>query len=210
MSFIQILDVLGTIVFAISGAQSAMNKRFDLFGILIIAAVTAIGGGTLRDLLIGAQPVAWIQTKVYPFAILVGYLFALIFRNKLAHIQRAFFFFDAVGLAIFTIIGLEKGLRFGIDPSLCVVLGMMTGAFGGVIRDILCTDVPLIFHKEIYALASVAGGVLFLILKQFNLNINFIYASTVLVVILIRIFVVRYNIGLPIPTYDAQRTDTKD
>lgn len=181
-----------------------MNKRLDLFGVFIIAGATAIGGGTIRDLLIGDQPVAWIRSLVYPTTIFVGYILAILFREKLGYLRRTFFIFDTIGLAIFTIVGVEKGLNFGIDPFLCVMLGMMTGTFGGVTRDILINDVPLIFHKEIYALASVSGGLLFILLYKIGIEDNIIYISTVLTVIIIRTIVVRYNISLPTIYHDKK------
>ncbi len=204
MEVVTILDIIGTGFFAISGALSAMNKRLDLFGVFIIAGATAIGGGTIRDLLIGDQPVAWIRSLVYPTTIFVGYILAILFREKLGYLRRTFFIFDTIGLAIFTIVGVEKGLNFGIDPFLCVMLGMMTGTFGGVTRDILINDVPLIFHKEIYALASVSGGLLFILLYKIGIENNIIYISTVLTVIIIRTIVVRYNISLPTIYHDKK------
>lgn len=197
MEVVTILDIIGTGFFAISGALSAMNKRLDLFGVFIIAGVTAIGGGTIRDLLIGDQPVAWMRSLVYPTTISIGYLLAVLFKEKLGYLRKTFFIFDTVGLAIFTIVGVEKGLIFGIHPFLCVMLGMMTGTFGGVIRDILINDVPLIFHKEIYALVSVAGGLLFILLHKIGVTDTLVYILTVLTVIIIRTIVVRYNISLP-------------
>ncbi len=202
MEIISILDIIGTGFFAISGALSAMNKRLDLFGVFIIAGATAIGGGTIRDLLIGDQPVAWIRSLVYPTTILTGYVLALLFRKKLGYLRKTFFIFDTVGLAIFTIVGVEKGLHFGIDPFLCIMLGMMTGTFGGVIRDILVNDVPLIFHKEIYALASVSGGLLFIILHEMGIADTIIHLGTVSMVIVIRTIVVYYNISLPTIYHD--------
>lgn len=202
MEIINVLDIIGTGFFAISGALSAMNKRLDLFGVFIIAGATAIGGGTIRDLLIGDQPVAWMTSLIYPLTIFVGYVIALVFRKRLSYWRKTFFIFDTVGLAIFTIIGVEKGLSFGIEPLLCVMLGMMTGTFGGVTRDILINDVPLIFHKEIYALASVVGGLLFIILSNLEVEHTIIYILTVLIIITIRIIVVRYNISLPTIYHD--------
>ncbi len=197
MEILSLLDIIGTGFFAISGALSAMNKKLDLFGVFIIAGVTAVGGGTIRDLLIGDQPVVWMKSLIYPATIFLGYLLAVIFRKRLGYLRKTFFIFDAIGLAIFTIMGVEKGLTFGINPFLCVMLGMMTGTFGGVIRDILINDVPLIFHKEIYALASLLGGFLFVILYKFNVNDNLIYALTFFTVTIIRMLVVRYNVSLP-------------
>ena len=122
---------------------------------------------------------------------------AIIFRRYLAHLSRSLFLFDTIGLGIFTIVGVETGLRFGLDPIICIALGAMTGCFGGVIRDTLCNMVPVIFHKEIYATASIAGGIFFLILHELGINEDVIYLSTAGLIILIRLLVVRYSIRLP-------------
>lgn len=198
------LDLIGTGFFAISGALSAMNKRLDLFGVLVIAAATAVGGGTIRDLLIGDQPVAWMKSWTYPIMIFIGYLIALIFRKKMSYLRKTFFIFDTVGLATFTILGVQKGLYFGISPQLCVMLGMITGTFGGVIRDILTNELPLIFHKEIYALASIIGGAMFISLYKMKIPINVVYLLTVFTIIFIRTLVVWRKISLP-NIYDDEK-----
>src|SRR5690625_135180 len=137
------LDIIGTIAFVISGVIPAIRNKMDLFGILIIGSVTAIGGGTLRDLLIGV-PVAWLHNMVYIYVILATVIFAIIFKAKLVYISETLSFFDTIGLAAFTLIGLEKALEAGFDPIICIITGTMTGCFGGVIRDILLNKIPVI------------------------------------------------------------------
>jgi uncharacterized membrane protein YeiH len=198
MSFFNALDILGTIAFAISGALSAINRKFDLFGLFIIAFVTAVGGGTLRDILIGNNPVSWMQNTTIIYIIGIATFLTIIFRTQLEYLKKSLFLFDTIGLGIFTISGVEIGLRAHLDPIICVSLGTMTGCFGGVIRDILCNEVPIIFRKEIYATATIFGGVLFIGLKQLNVDINLIYVLTSLLIIIIRIVVVKYKISLPV------------
>lgn len=197
LSLFNILDVLGTIAFAISGALSAMNRRLDLFGIFIIAFVTAIGGGTIRDILIGNTPVTWMENIVYIYLIGVVTILAIIFRNKLNYLKKSLFLFDTIGLGVFTITGVETGIQNDLDPIISVALGAMTGTFGGVIRDILCNEIPVIFRKEIYATACLIGALAYIILYDLGLDSDIIYIITSLTVISIRLIVVKYHISLP-------------
>ena len=155
------IDVLGTFSFAVSGAFAAKEKRLDLFGVLILAFVTAIGGGTIRDLMIGDLPVAWMKVPSIGWVIAAGAAASLFFGSRLQQMEKLLTIFDSLGLGLFTIIGIQKGLSHGLSPAVCIALGTITGCFGGVIRDVFLNKVPLIFHKEIYASASIAGGSLF-------------------------------------------------
>ena len=197
MSLFAILDYLGTLVFAISGALAAMRHRFDPFGVLILATVTAVGGGSLRDVVIGRTPVGWMQDINYAYLIIGGTLIALIFRPYLVYVRRTMFLFDAIGLGLFTIIGVEIGLAADLHPIICVLLGTLSAAFGGVIRDILANEVPLIFHKEIYASISLLGGALFLLMEKTPLPTDWKYLLTSGLVVVLRILAVRYNWVLP-------------
>ena len=197
LSLFNILDILGTVAFAISGALSAMNRRLDPFGIFIIAFVTAIGGGTVRDILIGSTPVTWMENTIYVYLIGIVTIFAIVFRNKLNYLKKSLFLFDTIGLGVFTITGVETGIQNGLDPIISVALGAMTGTFGGVIRDILCNEIPVIFRKEIYATACLVGALAYVILYDLNVDADIIYLVTSLIVIGIRILVVRYKITLP-------------
>lgn len=183
--------------FAVSGVLTAFSKKLDSFGIFIIAFVTALGGGTLRDMLIGRTPVGWMQDLNYVYAILIAYIIALIFRKKLDYFRKSLFLFDTIGLGVFTLIGLEKGIAIGLHPIICIALGTMTACFGGVIRDILCNEIPVIFRREIYATICILGGLIFFAFRYFELNETIVYLSTSLVIISVRLLAVRFKWYLP-------------
>lgn len=197
MTFFNLLDLLGTIAFATSGALIAMNKKFDIFGVFIVAFVTAIGGGTLRDVLIGKEPVSWMLETYYVYTILTTVILAIIFRNQLKYLSKSMFLFDTIGLGIFTITGTQIGVEYHFNPIISIALGTMTAAFGGVIRDILCNQIPVIFREEIYATAAIIGAITFLILNKFGIPINVIYVITTLIVIIIRLIAVKFHLSLP-------------
>ncbi|NJY62232.1 trimeric intracellular cation channel family protein [Salinimicrobium sp. CDJ15-81-2] len=210
LSFFNILDLLGTSAFAISGALAAMNRRLDLFGIFIIAFVTAIGGGTIRDILIDNTPVTWMENTIYIYLIGVVTIITIIFRTQLDRLKKSLFLFDSIGLGIFTITGVELGIQNDLNPIICITLGAMTGTFGGVIRDILCNEIPVIFRKEIYATASIMGGLAFILLHELNLNQDLIYIVTSLTVILIRLMAVKFKISLPSFYLSEEKNPKKD
>ena len=193
----QVVDMLGVIAFAISGVLVAMEKRLDLFGVVMVAGVTGIGGGTLRDLLLGNLPVAWTAEPGYIYLILVTTVFAVLFQRRLKYLRRSLFLFDTIGIGLFTLVGIEKGLAAGMSPVICVALGTMTACFGGVIRDILCNEIPVIFRKEIYATACIAGGALYFGLLGAGLAETYAYLGGIFLVIAVRIVAVRFHIALP-------------
>ncbi|QHI39079.1 hypothetical protein IMCC3317_44800 [Kordia antarctica] len=197
------LDIIGTFAFAISGVLVAMQKRMDLFGIFIIAFVTAVGGGTLRDVLIGKTPVGWMNDLNYVYTIGLAVIISIIFKNKLNRLRTSLFLFDTIGLGVFTIIGVEIGISAGLHPIICIALGTMSACFGGVIRDILCNEIPVIFRKEVYATACILGGITFFILQHFRLKEDLIYIFTAAIVISIRLLVVKFRIQLP-TVYEKQ------
>jgi uncharacterized membrane protein YeiH len=180
-----------------SGALTAMSKKMDGFGVFIIAFVTAVGGGTLRDVMIGRTPVGWMLDLEYVYVICIGFILALLFRKKFDRLRTSLFLFDTIGLGVFTLIGLEKGINIGLHPIVCIALGTMTACFGGVIRDILCAEIPVIFRKEIYATICILGGVVFFILKRFNLDDDLLYLTTSLVIISVRLMAVKFKWYLP-------------
>lgn len=193
----QTIDILGTVAFAISGVLVAMEKRLDLFGVLIIAFVTAIGGGTLRDLLIGNTPVGWMQDMTYVVTIFVSVVFAIIFVNKLKYLRKSLFLFDTIGIGLYTMVGVEKGLEAELLPIMCIFLGTMTACFGGVTRDILCNEIPVIFRKEIYATACLLGGASYFLFTQFPIEDSYAYVAAILVVIVLRLIAVKFDVRLP-------------
>ncbi|MDN3707037.1 trimeric intracellular cation channel family protein [Myroides ceti] len=192
-----ILDILGTVAFAVSGTLAAIQKRLDLFGILTISFVTAIGGGTLRDVMIGNTPVLWMQDLSYFYIVLVSTVLAIIFRKRLSILRTSIFLFDTIGLGLFTLVGLEKGVAADLDPLICISLGTISACFGGVLRDILCNEIPVIFQKEIYATACIFGGFIFFLLKYLNLNDDLIFLSTAGSIITIRLLAVIKKWSLP-------------
>ncbi len=198
MTIIYFLDLLGTFVFAISGMLAAANKQFDIFGAAVIAFVTAMGGGTLRDLLIGAQPVAWMQDLNYLSVIGLAVPLSYFFRSFILRLRRTMFLFDSIGIGLFTILGLQKTLDMGLHPVVALMMGVVSAVFGGVIRDLLSNQAPLIFRKEIYATACMMGGILYLILSSFSLDYNIKVIGTVLFIIAIRIAAVRRHWSLPV------------
>ena len=197
--FYQTIDILGTAAFAISGVLVAMDKRLDLFGVLIIAFVTAIGGGTLRDLFIGSTPVAWMRDLTYVTTILIAVVFAIIFINQLKYLGKSLFLFDTIGIGLYTMVGIEKGIQAGLSPIICVALGTTTACFGGVIRDMLCNEIPIIFRtdKEIYATTCILGGVGYFILIEMPIPETYAYVTAILIVIVLRLLAVKFGIRLP-------------
>ena len=197
MSIFYTLDILGTIAFAISGALVAIHKKFDPFGVLIIAFATAVGGGTLRDVLIGRNPVGWMQDLNYVYAIIGATFFTILFRKKIQSFNKSLFLFDTIGLGIFTIIGTEMGIDYNLHPLMSIALGTITATFGGVIRDILCNEIPVIFRKEIYASACILGALTFILLQNTPLQSNATYIITTIIIIIIRLVSVKFKLSLP-------------
>ena len=197
MTIFDFLDLVGTAAFAISGALFAIKKRMDTFGVLIIAFVTAVGGGTLRDMLINADKITWMNDLNYIYVIIFSVVFAIIFRKKIGYLSKSLFLFDTIGLGIFTIIGTEIGLQNEFHAIICVSLGMITATFGGVIRDTLSNEIPLIFQKEIYATACIIGATTYLILNKYQIDRDLIHILTTIMVIAVRLVAVRFKLQLP-------------
>lgn len=195
---LKIVDILGTIAFAASGVYAAMEKKLDVFGVLIIGFVTAVGGGTIRDMMIGNLPVTWIRSLTYTYIILATIAFVILFKDSVfKNFPKTLLVFDSIGLGFFTISGIQKGITAGLDPAICIALGTITGCFGGIIRDISLNNIPLIFKKEIYASACIVGGILFFALSLTSLNHFLIEAVCIFVVVVIRILSVMYDWRLP-------------
>jgi uncharacterized membrane protein YeiH len=191
--YIYWLDLIGTFVFAISGILTASGKGFDFFGVSVIAMVTAIGGGTLRDVLIGSTPVGWMEDLNYLFVILTGILFAFLFKKYIQRLRRTLFLFDTIGIGVFTILGLEKTLSLGLSPVIAVMMGTVSAVFGGVVRDLLSNVVPLIFRKEIYATVCLLGGEIYLLLDHLETPRNLNISLTIGLIIVVRLLAVLRN-----------------
>ncbi|RAJ16828.1 trimeric intracellular cation channel family protein [Olleya aquimaris] len=192
-----IIDILGTIAFAISGVLVALNKRMDAFGILIIAFVTAVGGGTLRDILIGETPVSWMKDMTFIYVIILSTIFAVVFRNKIDYLRKSLFLFDTIGIGLYTVVGVEKGINAGLHPIICIFLGTMSACFGGVIRDILCNEIPVIFRKEVYATACILGGVTYFLVIKLPIASDVVFVIAGAVVITVRLIAVKFKVSLP-------------
>lgn len=197
MSLIYIIDLLGTLVFAISGVLAAVDKKFDLVGATIIGFVTAVGGGTVRDVLIGQTPVSWMTDLNYIVVILSALPLCYFFIETIIKLRKGVFFFDTVGIGLFTILGLQKTLDFGLSPIIALLMGVVSAVFGGVIRDVLANEVPLIFRKEIYASACLVGGMVYLLLKMSAIHVHISMIISILIVFVIRSLAVRNNWALP-------------
>lgn len=195
--FLQLIDILGTVTFAISGVFAAMQKRLDVFGIFIIAFITAVGGGTLRDILIGDFPVSWMRSTTYSTIILVSAFVAVLFSNTLKNFTKTLLVYDSLGLGFFTVLGIQKGIVYGLHPGICIALGTVTGCFGGVIRDIALNNIPLIFQKEIYATACILGGLLYFLLLSRHMNKDWLDVICISAIFLVRIIAVHYRLTLP-------------
>jgi uncharacterized membrane protein YeiH len=196
-NFLNLIDILGTFAFAVSGVFSAMERKLDPFGVLIISFVTAIGGGTVRDVLVGNFPVNWLQNDSTILIIFASALITMLFGSHLRQLNTALFLFDALGLGLFTIIGLEVGLKQGFSAGICIALGTISACFGGVLRDVLLNKVPLIFQKEIYALACIVGGIVYYFLSKTNWNEDISKVICILLIFAIRVVAVRFKLSLP-------------
>lgn len=203
IDYLRLIDLSGIAAFAVSGAVAAMRKRLDLFGIFIIAFVTAMGGGTLRDLLIGEAPPVWMFDMWYGLTVGVSTLIVLIFTRQIENFRKTLLFFDSLGLGFFTIVGIEVGLSLNLHPVICVTLGTVTACFGGVIRDISLRTIPAIFQKEVYASACIAGGVFYFAFVYFGAGDTWVKMVSISAVFLMRMLAVVFDLRLPNPYRSA-------
>lgn len=192
-----IFDYLGTFAFAISGIRLASAKQFDWFGAYTVGVVTAVGGGTTRDILLNATPF-WMEQPSYLIISGLALLFVILFRKYVVRLNNTFFIFDAIGLGLFVVVGIQKTLEFGFPMWVAIVMGTITGSFGGMTRDILINEEPLVFRKDIYALACVLGGFVYYIctLLSFSLVMTQLLAAGS--VFIMRILAVKYHISVPV------------
>jgi uncharacterized membrane protein YeiH len=195
--FLHAIDILGLFSFAVSGAFIAMEKKLDPFGVFIIAFATALGGGTLRDVMIGSLPVGWLRNETAIVTISAAAIGSMFFEARLRKFTTTLFLFDALGLGLFTIVGIEKAIEHHFSMGVCIALGTVTASFGGVIRDVLLNNVPLVFRKEIYALASIGGGFVYFAFKNLQVDANVSKIICILLIFFIRLVAVKYGLGLP-------------
>lgn len=195
-TFVQILDFIGTFAFAISGIRLASAKRFDWFGAYVVGLVTAIGGGTLRDVLLDVTP-GWMTDPIYLICTGLALFWVILFGKFLIHLNNTFFIFDSIGLALFTVVGVGKSVALGYPFWVAIIMGTMTGAAGGVFRDVFINEIPLIFRKEIYAMACVFGGLIYWACYMAGLDPVLTQIISGASVFLARILAVKYRICLP-------------
>ncbi len=197
MELLKLIDIAGIAVFSISGVFAAMEKKLDVFGVFIIAFITALGGGTLRDVLIGQLPVSWMYNLNYGLIVLLSTLAAMFFSNIIGNYQKTLLTFDSLGIGLFTVVGIQKGILLDFHPAVCIALGTITACFGGVIRDILLNNIPLIFQKEVYATACILGGVVYFALIRLQMNEMIIEVVSISFIVVFRLVAVRFNWQLP-------------
>lgn len=196
--FVYWADLFGIFVFAVSGALMAGRKSMDLFGVLVIAIITALGGGTLRDVILDRHPVAWIRDDNYILVASLGALATVLWVRFTRPLPQAgLLVADAIGLAVFTVGGAGIALGEGAPPSTALIMGVMTGVAGGVMRDVLCNQIPLIFQKEIYATACLAGAVVFLLLRETALAPEWTAGLAMATVLVVRLAAIRWHLSLP-------------
>lgn len=209
MSIQYILELSGTGFFAFSGALAANKKsKPDWFGVTFIGFITSIGGGSIRDILLGSYPLAWVADVNRIYVIITAIVLASIFYNLVHKFRKTFFIFDSLGIALFTIIGTEKALSFHLNPLIAAIMGMFSAIMGGVLRDVLTNEVPVIFRKEIYATACLAGAVTYLALHRVCDNRNLCLIISALVILVIRVVAVKYKLALPQFRRDAINSTT--
>ena len=194
---LKILEFLGTFAFAISGIRHAAAKQFDWFGGFVCGVAVATGGGTLRDLMLGVTPF-WMTSSIYLVCTFMAQVFVIIFARSLKRLDNTWFFFDTLGLALFTVAGLQKTLDCGHPFWVAIIMGTITGAAGGVIRDVLLNNVPVIFQKEIYAMASILGGIAYWCLVEIGFDVTLSVIIAFMLIVIIRILAVKYHISLPV------------
>ena len=195
--FLFIIDILGTIAFAISGAFLAMEKKLDPFGVLVLSFVTAIGGGTLRDTLIGNLPVSWLTNSTATIVIFCSAIVTMFFGRYIKQLTTTLFLFDALGLGLFTMVGIKLGMQKDFSIGVRIALGTITACFGGVVRDVLLNNIPLLFRKEIYALACIAGGLFYFFIRELHVEKDTATVISILVIFFIRVLAFRFKISLP-------------
>ena len=196
ITFVSVIEFLGTLAFAISGIRWAAYKKFDWFGGYVVGLATAIGGGTIRDVMLGVPPF-WMTNSIYIICTGAALAIAIRFKKVLFHFSNTWFLFDTLGLALFTIAGIQKSIIMGQPYWVAIIMGCITGAAGGVIRDVLLNNEPVIFRKEIYAMASLMGGLAYWITMYLDNSIELSVIVSFSITCLIRFLAVRYHLSLP-------------
>ncbi|CAG4991762.1 hypothetical protein DYBT9275_00826 [Dyadobacter sp. CECT 9275] len=198
MSIQYVLEIIGTFSFAISGALAVRDQKHqDWFSATFTAFISSIGGGTLRDILLDSYPLVWVRDIAIIYAIVAGVITTFVFYRYLIRLRKTLFFFDTWGIALFTIVGTEKALHLGVRPEIAAIMGVFSAVMGGVIRDVMTNEIPIIYRKEVYATACLAGACCYLLLDKVGVERNTAFIAASLVIIVLRILAVRYQWSVP-------------
>lgn len=198
------LAQLGTAVFAVSGALAGLRNKLDIIGVIFVATLTGIGGGTVRDLLLGDTPLTWINNPTdVLICIFVAFLVALLNKPLIGKRLSALYFADALGLALFAVLGAAKAQTMGAHPFICVLLGAMSASFGGIIRDVVCNDTPVFLQEDIYITAALAGAALFMVLPT-GMGFELRALCGCSLAFALRMLAIHFNWSLPFPRYNKQ------
>ncbi len=192
-----IFELCGTFVFAISGALAVQHREHDLFGAGFTGFITAIGGGSLRDILLGSYPLGWVGDINFLYVILAGVLVTFVFFKFLHKLRRTMFLFDTLGIGFFTVLGVEKALFLGVQPEIAAIMGMFSAVMGGVIRDTLTNEVPILFRKEIYASACLVGAIFYLFFNELGMPRDYNLFASLSIIVGIRLLAVKLKLSLP-------------
>lgn len=195
------LFTLGITVEAITGAMAAGRKKVDCFGVLIIACVTALGGGSVRDILLNSHPIIWVEHPTYLIIASLAAIITIVFAPSILRVMRIFLILDALGLATFAVLGTQKAMTLGLPISICIMSGMITGISGGMLRDILCNDIPLVLRKEIYALVALLGSLVYWTLSQFSLPSMLVVMISLIFMFTLRVYAIINHIEMPVFDY---------
>ncbi len=203
------LFIIGICVEAVTGALAAGRKKMDFFGVMLIACITALGGGTVRDALFNTYPLTWVTHPEYLLYTSLCAFLTIFIAHSLIRIMKVFLILDALGLSTFVIIGTQKALHHGLSPSIAIISGMITGICGGMLRDILCNDIPLVLRKELYAVIALGGALLFILLDYYQVPENINILITLIGIFIVRLLAIFFHLEIPVFDYSDSKKNVE-